>query len=73
MSQKATLTARVNTLKGNKGIGTLVDIRLGEIAVATALIGGKWNPEQALGEFKKNPKRFKIANAEVVKAMGIAV
>lgn len=76
MSQKVALTARVSTLKSPKGFGTVVDIRLGTIAVASAIIGGKWNPDQAIGEFKKNPKRFKIASPaaqEVVKAMGIAV
>jgi len=61
--------------EGKKVVGSHVFIALntsnGNIGVASALLGGKWNETQALTEFKKNQKRFALIQKgfDMAKAM----
>jgi hypothetical protein len=65
-SRKLVLSATVTHRKADKGKVrnvTLVTVRLGETIAAGATLGGHFTVEQALAEFKRNPKRFKAHSA----------
>lgn len=60
--KKITVVAVVAIRKGNtKKVPFVTDvtIRDGERAIATVTLSGRYNAEQALREFKKNPGKFK--------------
>ena len=63
--------------EGRKVVGSHVYIAIqtsqGNIGVASALLGGKYNQEQGLQEFKKNTGRFNTIQAgfEMAKAMNL--
>ena len=69
----APLTAGVSILPGNKA--SHITIRSGNLIVATARIGGKWEPAKAIVEFRRNSHRFTLAptfkglNAEAIKSL----
>jgi hypothetical protein len=55
----APLTAGVSFINGGKA--SHVTIRSGNLIVATARIGGKWEPAKAVVEFRRNSHRFQLA------------
>ena len=68
-----TLVAKVHYVRGTGKVATVTGVTI-ELAplgiqVATANLGGRYTPEQALAEYRKNPGRFRLLpGAEVAKA-----
>ena len=60
MSQKINLTAAitVNKVEGKAGFLSHILIKQGELHVAHAKLVGKYNEQQALAAFKREPNKF---------------
>jgi hypothetical protein len=73
MSQKISLTASVVVPAGGKA--TMVMVKFGPVLVAKATLGGRWNEQQAIGELRKQPKRFTLVGDDartILASQGIA-
>ena len=65
-----TLSARVLVI--NKGKATNVAIYCGTERIAAAVLGGKWEPSQAVKEFQRLPHRFKPTEGNLERLKGYA-
>lgn len=61
VATKLECVVRSQPVRGNKVREcTEIAIFLGPLLVASKVCGGRWNAQQGLAEFRKNPKSFKF-------------
>ncbi len=58
--QKLNVACRNFTNKGSKKPLTEMQVRMGELVIATRTSSGKWSEADALKELRRFPERFKL-------------